>query len=890
VNPPFVDAALFAACARIQAAVQGVAQRLIETLSQRSGGFVTTVERQARTNAHFDLSRKIALFARVFSETLRDRVLEAANPAKKRPQSLASFDADSLSLVDEHEVDDRVASERMAAQILQRCEAEFIQLGGYSAALLQQPMLEPQNNPLRPEVIARALRRAIHAASDDAGAREALEKAFVAELGEVMRSCYAAIVTDLQERGLKPMVLSVRTVQGPGNELPREAHREASGYRTSGYNTASGFHPSARDMSQAEQMLSALFGLATPSGQVGDGVAPIEAPRAPGPAGKAPGPVAARDAQMLAILRRLSALSVESQVVRHSAAGLLDPRSGSTSGFLAGSIGTASGGGFAGGGLGGALGGGFGGVGGGGAGHSVGGASVSPSTHHGATTTTRGPVTPLAGLMAVNVIRQHREELMRASSGTLDHMVIDVVGALFDQVLSDDKVPPQLARQIARLQLPVLRAALKDVGFFSSRRHPVRRFVNRIASLAAAYEDLDQGPGKAFIDRVQSLVDEIVAGDFDQMDLYDAKLQELETLVQEQAAHDVGPQAPVAALIVDKATQLRIQQRYMRELSIRLHEVPAPEFVRDFIAQVWSQVRVQAEGPNGSAAFAGRAAQAARQLVMSVQPKAAPQLRKAFLMELPQLMKDLNEGLALIRWPDEAKKDFFAKLLPEHAESLKLQPASDFDQRRLKFQLDQVDKVTIPTAAELDAPLPVSPVISTSGAPTPAAPTPAPSATAQEAAVSFSPEEAKSIGLVEEAAVDWTRPVDIEVAAAAPGEAPKEEEVDIVVDALAPEGRTPTHGPQLIHHLQTGIAYRAHLEGRWQRVRLNWISPGRAFFVFTHGKAHEKTISMTARMLTRMCDTERFRAYEQAELIERATARARKQLAQLGGTAPATPA
>ena len=106
-------------------------------------------------------------------------------------------------------------------------------------------------------------------------------------------------------------------------------------------------------------------------------------------------------------------------------------------------------------------------------------------------------------------------------------------------------------------------------------------------------------------------------------------------------------------------------------------------------------------------------------------------------------------------------------------------------------------------------------------------------------------------------------------------------EVDLEIDPLLADGAPPTHGPQLIHHLQTGIAYRMHLEGRWQRVRLNWISPGRAFFVFTHGKAHEKTISMTSRMLTKLCDTERFRAYEQAELIERATSRARKQLAKL---------
>ena len=30
-------------------------------------------------------------------------------------------------------------------------------------------------------------------------------------------------------------------------------------------------------------------------------------------------------------------------------------------------------------------------------------------------------------------------------------------------------------------------------------------------------------------------------------------------------------------------------------------------------------------------------------------------------MALPQLMKDLNEGLDLIGWPDAAKKEFFAQ-------------------------------------------------------------------------------------------------------------------------------------------------------------------------------------------------------------------------------------
>ena len=106
------------------------------------------------------------------------------------------------------------------------------------------------------------------------------------------------------------------------------------------------------------------------------------------------------------------------------------------------------------------------------------------------------PSTGLSGLMAANLIRAHRAELQQASRGKLDHLVIEVVSSLFDQILSDARVPPQMARQIARLQLPVLRAALTDARFFSSRRHPVRRFINRVASLACAFDSFDDGPGE----------------------------------------------------------------------------------------------------------------------------------------------------------------------------------------------------------------------------------------------------------------------------------------------------------------------------------------------------------------------------------------------------------
>jgi hypothetical protein len=82
-------------------------------------------------------------------------------------------------------------------------------------------------------------------------------------------------------------------------------------------------------------------------------------------------------------------------------------------------------------------------------------------------------------------------------------------------------------------------------------------------------------------------------------------------------------------------------------------------------------------------------------------------------------------------------------------------------------------------------------------------------------------------------------------------------------------------------NMQLGFAYQMHTGERWQKMRLAHISAGRSFFIFTHGTRHQQTVTMTARMLRKLCEAGRMRAFEPAHLLERATARARAQLAAL---------
>ena len=52
--------------------------------------------------------------------------------------------------------------------------------------------------------------------------------------------------------------------------------------------------------------------------------------------------------------------------------------------------------------------------------------------------------------------------------------------------------------------------------------------------------------------------------------------------------------------------------------------------------------------------------------------------------------------MKLIGWPEPAQKEFFGKLLPAHAESLKGQPLSELDHNLLVKQLEAMFAMPVP--------------------------------------------------------------------------------------------------------------------------------------------------------------------------------------------------
>jgi Protein of unknown function (DUF1631) len=771
-------AALTAAAQRLKDAFRDCVEGLPEVLTGASGAVVPGTSLDDARTAAFELDRKRPALVSAFAQSLDESIdTEWRRRQNARTGGATTMMAswEGLSLMDDAQIERQVAGDRLGGTLRTGCEAELQLLDAYIGGLVPSSNRpDADRNPLRPDVVGKALVSGVEAITDNDAVRKVLLAQAARSLRVKLAQVYRDIADALHAAGVEPLQMTVRNVQSAtsGDSVHDSRTQALGGDTGSGALLPGGGSGPTTSHGSTHGSAHGALGPSTAS------------PRSATTMGQV-------NQEVMTLIRRLAAI-----------------------------------------------------------GHVTVADGLGPSS---------------AAAPLTNLIATHRDELRSATSNALDHMVIDVVGSLFDQILADPKVPPQMARHIARLQLPVLRAALGDPTFFSSRRHPVRRFVNRIASLSIAFDDFNEAGAKRFLELVRELVDQIVSGDFDQMQVYEDKLDRLEAFIAEQAQRDAeAPQSP-GALLNQRERELLQLQRYMQQLHAGLLQVPMDDFLRQFLTQVWSQAIIQANAVHGEHGEAtNRYRGVARDLVLSVQPKGTPSERKRFLMLLPQLMKDLNEGLASIGWSDAATKAFMSRLLPAHAESLKRKSMSVLDFNMLAKQLDAVMAVPVPRQAEASLftgqSLPVN----------------------DDAIVPhLAPDEVRRIGLVREASVDWDGKVDIDLGDEPDAASGVDIEIDIEGLPAMKEPAEPTQGAQLADHVQIGFSYRMFFEHAWHKVRLSHVSPGRTFFVFTRGKDHGEAISMTARMLFRLCEAGRLRAYENAYLIERATARARRQLAAL---------
>jgi hypothetical protein len=273
-----------------------------------------------------------------------------------------------------------------------------------------------------------------------------------------------------------------------------------------------------------------------------------------------------------------------------------------------------------------------------------------------------------------NVLRSLQQSPVMQAASPLDAVLVDAVAMLFDVVFDDTALPDRLKAQIARLQIPVLKAAMLDRNFFSQPRHPVRRMLDAVATLSVYLPDNEAG--NARLEAISGIVSRVLDSFEQDIAVFDAAAIELEAMcaaLEEtlEETVDVSLQQDIAE--IKRAERAELAPVVVHDFINRaLKDQAAAEAVREFLRRDWAQLlsRDYIDAGEQGAHFNSHV-ETMRELVWSVLPKADMDARLMLVRILPGLLKRLREGVAEIDLPQKLSDRFFATLVILHANAVR---------------------------------------------------------------------------------------------------------------------------------------------------------------------------------------------------------------------------
>ncbi len=301
---------------------------------------------------------------------------------------------------------------------------------------------------------------------------------------------------------------------------------------------------------------------------------------------------------------------------------------------------------------------------------------------------------PIGAGVAAPATSVLREVVPGYSSGdisVLDATTTELVAMLFDFVFARRELRDEIKVLLGRLQIPMLKGAMVDRGFFSRKNHPGRQLLNRLSDLGIGWNP-EEGPDDAVYTKIREIVDQVNRNFVDDLGVFTAALVEVEQFIAEVEL-DAQPAIEAETKEAETADRHFVALQTAKEaVDVRISQHALPEQVREFIEVAWQphlQDALLEEGKESKTYE--EAVGALDELIWSVAPKEHSAERVQLGQRLPSLVKRLRTSLKSLS--DDALNPFFDKLFEVHSGLLRgnrpayvepepieeIEPDEDFD-------------------------------------------------------------------------------------------------------------------------------------------------------------------------------------------------------------------
>lgn len=419
----------------------------------------------------------------------------------------------------------------------------------------------------------------------------------------------------------------------------------------------------------------------------------------------------------------------------------------------------------------------------------------------------------------------HRSRLKKQARQVGQVLGLEVVRKVVDQVAQDPRLLAPVREAIVALEPALLRLALAAPRFFAQEDHAGRRLVERVAERSFRYNDEFGTEFHEFFAGVRSAFQGLNEQDVEDDAPFAQALDRLEEHWSgEDALEEHGHRVAVDAIHFAEAREAEAAQ-IAWSLSQRSDLEGVPAVVQDFLYGPWSLVLAHARLTDESKQMdPGGWNGVITDLLWSVKPEQTLRDPARLITTIPGMLDRLRKGVAMLGQEPAENDSFFGALEKLHSPVLKLRART---------------RKSGPLSAAANEPQ-LDPALLSTQKQQPRAAGGDPWLT---------PNELKVAGFEEEAPA-------AEASSAAP---------------LAPAAQpamSDEHVADLIAALHEGCWVDLYARKRWRRARLTWVSTRATLFMFVSngGQPH----SMTRRSLERLLRERLLRPVESGGVVPRA--------------------
>ncbi|AUM14113.1 DUF1631 domain-containing protein [Ketobacter alkanivorans] len=246
-----------------------------------------------------------------------------------------------------------------------------------------------------------------------------------------------------------------------------------------------------------------------------------------------------------------------------------------------------------------------------------------------------------------NMLRQRESQQGPERVGQTDSDVINLVSMLFDFILDDDNLPVPVKALLGRLQIPYLKLAIQDYGFFSRSGHPARKLLNELARAGIGLnEDPDHLQRDMVFKKIQSTAQRILSEYQKDSSLFEELLHDFGQFMQTEVRRSQMIEQRTKAAEEGKAKAQLAEKTALETVRHRLDGKTAPEVVVRLLTDGWMSVLKLVflkYGPESNNWLG--AVKTIDHLLLSVTPTADAAARKRLFNIVPILLKNLRQGL-----------------------------------------------------------------------------------------------------------------------------------------------------------------------------------------------------------------------------------------------------